>query len=325
MKKKSFPLIAALTTLLVLPAESFGEGLITRHFLEVAHVHVNKLDKKKYYADECEHIIDIPYVENGHERQVIDVYYAKENRKDAVLIEIHGGFYTTTPRQNHRKFVSEFLKEGFDVVLLEYRLVDGVHFDISDQLADCAAAVDYIYLHADSLHLNKDRMFLTGNSSGAHLALYTAEGSVDKTMPIHCEFFRTQGVLLNCPAYDYAAFNDTWFFTKDALEWFIGPRYRDRDWLMEMSPRTHFRNYHGPLFVSTSRKDFLRMQAMVLVGDCYILDRTVDFVHIESKHSQTGHVHNVNHPEVEESKEVNAKMVEFMNRVLEAQNSELKL
>ena len=68
--------------------------------------------------------------------------------RNAVLIDIHGGFYVAGQKECNKDFVSVFLKEGFDIVLVEYRLNDGVR-DVADQLKDCASALDYITIHAD--------------------------------------------------------------------------------------------------------------------------------------------------------------------------------
>lgn len=312
MKKLTCFLLAAL---LIGAADAYAIK-ITKTVLQNALVQVNKVKKVKCYADSCEHVIGIPYVENGNERQVLDVYYAKENRKNAVLIDIHGGFYVAGRRENQRPFASVFLKQGYDVVLLEYRLVDGDSVDVSCQLQDCANAVDFLTTHADELRLNKDRMFIAGGSAGSHLALYIAEGTENKDMPFRPNFFHTLGVLLNCPAYDFASFNDTGLFYPSAMEWFLSPHYTDQQWMTQMSPRTNFRSYTGPLFVSTSRMDFLRSQALMISGDCMMLQRDIDFVHIESQKRKVGHVHNVNAPSLPESQEVNNKMIAFMNRIL---------
>ncbi len=58
-------------------------------------------------------------------------------------------------RENNRGFASVFLREGYDVVLLEYRVNNGIT-DVSDELADCAAALDYLTAHFQELNLNKD-------------------------------------------------------------------------------------------------------------------------------------------------------------------------
>jgi len=271
-----------------------------------------KVNDTPCYADSCEKRIAVPYVENGAQGQVLDIYYAdKAVRKDIVLIEIHGGFYVGGDRRSSRPFASAFLKEGFDVVLVEYRLNDGT-VDVSDELADCAAALDYLTVHADEIGLNKDCMFVTGDSAGGHLALYMAEGSENRSLPIHPELFVARGALLNCPAYDFASFANPDGFTKEALAWFIGPKYEDKDWLESVSPKTYIGSYSGPLFVSTCTKDFIRAQSLMLKADCEALGRPIEFVDIESEDRAVGHVHNVVNPSLPESQTVNSRMIEFM-------------
>lgn len=76
--------------------------------------------------------------------------------------------------------------------------------------------------------------------------------------------------------------------TNEALAWFIGPRYEDKPYLESLSPRTFIGSYKGPLFVSTSRHDFIR-----------------------------GHVHNVINQDLPDSKTVNSRMLEFMKNNLQ--------
>ena len=269
------------------------------------------------YADSCEKRIGLPYVENGDSAQVLDIYYANPSvRKDAVLVDIHGGFYVAGTRKNNRYLASVFLKEGYDVVLMEYRLNDGKR-DVSDELADCAAGLDYLAINASELGLNKDRMFLTGDSAGGHLALYMAEGAEDMALPIRPREFKTVGVLLNCPAYNFATFGESDTFAKSALAWFIGPRYQDKDWMTSVSSRTYLESYSGPLFVSTCTNDFIRSQSLLIKADCDSLGRALDFVDIQSDDKKVSHVHNVTDQSLPESREVNDRMVAFMDSILE--------
>lgn len=277
----------------------------------------SKPSKELFYADSCDKRIGVPYVENGDPAQVLDIYYAdKAVRKEAVLIDIHGGFYVGGCRENNRALASVFLKEGYDVVLLEYRLNDDGR-DVSDELADCAVGLDYLAVHSDELGLNKDRMFLTGDSAGGHLALYMAEGAEARSLPVHPAAFTPRGVLLNCPAYDFASFAHSGGFSKSALAWFLGPRYEDAAWMSSMSPRTYIGSYHGPLFVSTCTHDFIRSQSLLIKADCDSLARPLEFVDISSDDKKVGHVHNVTDVNLPASREVNARMIEFMNSCLQ--------
>ena len=250
---------------------------ITKSMLKMGLASSMKTSMELFYADSCDKRIGVPYVADGDPAQVLDIYYADPDlRKGAVLIDIHGGFYVAGRRENNRAFASVFLKEGYDVVLLEYRLNDGQR-DVSDELADCAAGLDYLASHAGKLGLDKDRMFLTGDSAGGHLALYMAEGAEDRSLPIHPEIFTVRGVLINCPAYDYATFGNSKSFSKSALEWFI------------------------------------RSQSLLIKEDCESLGRPLVFVDIASDDKQVGHVHNVTDVDLPESREVNARMIEFLD------------
>jgi len=305
-------------TLVLIPLLAGCNGIkITKPMLKMVLSASSKVSPELFYADSCEKRIGVPYVENGDPNQVMDIYYADNAvRKDAVLVDIHGGFYVAGRRENNRDFASVFLKEGFDVVLLEYRLNDGKR-DVSDELADCAAGLDYLATHAAGLGLDKERMFLTGDSAGGHLALYMAEGAEDSSLPIRPAVFAPRGVLLNCPAYDFATFGNTDSFSVSALEWFIGPRYEDKEWMASMSPRTYIGSYHGPLFVSTCTNDFIRSQSLLIKADRDSLARPLAFVDIASKEKKVGHVHNVTAVDLPESQEVNSKMIEFIYTVLQ--------
>lgn len=293
---------------------------INKAMLKMMVAGSNTISSEITYADSCQHQTSIPYIDdyitNGTSRQVLDIYYAKENRKNAVLIDIHGGFYVAGDRRNNRTFTSEFLKKGYDVVLIEYRLCDGT-IDVQNELEDCATALDYLTDNAQKLRLNKNRMFLTGDSAGGHLALYMAEGGEDHSLPVHPRHFVAKGVLLNCPAYDFGRYgNLNGGFTEDALAWFIGPRYSDPEWMKSLSPRTYLSSYTGPLFVSTCTNDFIRSEALTLKTDCDAAGREIQFVDIESGNMHVGHIHNVSEPFLAESQQLNDMMADFLKQNL---------
>lgn len=263
-------------------------------------------------ADGFDKKLGIPYVEGGDPAQVLDIYYADStNRMDIVLVDIHGGFYVAGQKEGNRDYASVFLGEGFDVVLVEYRLNDGVR-DVSDELADCAAALDYLTVHAEELGLNKDRMFVTGDSAGGHLALYMAEGAADSSVPIRPKEFSAAGVLLSCPAYDFGSFGDAKDYADDFKEWFIGPRFKDRPYLETLSPKTFIGSLEAPLFLSTCTRDFIRSQSLALKADCDSLGKAITYLDIASRDRKVGHIHNVTNIDLPESREVNGAMMAFM-------------
>lgn len=76
-------------------------------------------------------------------------------------------------------------------------------------------------------------------------------------------------------------------------------------------------SYHGPLFVSTCTNDFIRSQSLLIKSDCDSLSRPLEFVDISSDDKKVGHVHNVTDVNLPASREVNARMIEFMNSCLQ--------
>ena len=121
--KRTGLLVTVLAALCLLSGCQFR---ISKPLLKMMVSSISKEQKFTCYADSCDSRIGIPYVENGTPAQVMDIYYAPANiRKNAVLVDIHGGFYIGGNRKNNRPFASVFLKEGYDVVLVEYRLNDG--------------------------------------------------------------------------------------------------------------------------------------------------------------------------------------------------------
>jgi acetyl esterase/lipase len=315
MAKKRIGCLAIVAAVILIPIlyVVLGPGIkLTTPVMKLILKVAMKKPSETSLADGYTKTLGIPYVEGGDPAQVLDIYYADStNRRDAVLIDIHGGFYVAGQKEGNRDYASVFLGEGFDVVLVEYRLNDGVR-DVSDELADCASALDYLAIHAEELGLNKDRMFVTGDSAGGHLALYMAEGAADSSVPIRPKEFSAAGVLLSCPAYDFATFGDAKDYSDDFKAWFVGPRFKDKPYLESLSPRTFIGSLEAPLFLSTCTKDFIRSQSLILKADCDSLGKAITFLDIASDDSKVGHIHNVTNIDLPESKEVNGAMVAFM-------------
>ena len=65
---------------------------VTKPMLKMMMAGTNKVKAEAAYADSLEKKLNVAYVENGTAAQVVDIYYAPADvRKDAVLIDIHGG------------------------------------------------------------------------------------------------------------------------------------------------------------------------------------------------------------------------------------------
>lgn len=287
--------------------------LILRRYLISYDKRNRKKDPKTL---DYKYIKDISYYDNSNKQQMFDIYYAKkENRKNILLIEIHGGSYIFGNRINSYPFAIEFLKEGIDVITLDYLPNDGKR-DTFDLIKDCFYGVKYIIEHKKELDIENHKIFITGDSAGGHLALFLSEIlSIDylrDTLNLPTIDIDIKGTLLNCPVYDFENCG-IGAMTNLAMKRMFGPRYKDREWFKILSPKEYIKDYTKPIFVSTCTNDFLRNESLSLKEDCKERNNFT-FIDIESKDKKVGHVHNVNVINLKESVIVNTKMNEFINK-----------
>ncbi len=111
---------------------------------------------------------DIPYVENGHGLQKLDLLMPGGSGKKPVLIWIHGGGWQRGSRKAYGPKSTWALEKGWAFASIGYRFSPEVVHPAHIQ--DCAAAVAYLHRNADRLGLDAGRFVVIGHSAGAHLA-----------------------------------------------------------------------------------------------------------------------------------------------------------
>ncbi len=119
-----------------------------------------------------------------HERQVLDLAIPKDNDGEVGLILfIHGGAWIGGDKEVYKDMVSSCAnKEGLVAAALNYRYLNdstNLH-DITD---DIDSALSAIKEKAKTKGVDVNKVFLTGASAGAHLAMFYAYSRKD-TAPI---------------------------------------------------------------------------------------------------------------------------------------------
>lgn len=118
---------------------------------------LTKIDVKK----------DVAYVEDGHERQKLDLYLPKNSTgKRPLVIWIHGGGWRQGSKKNCRAI--PLVERGFVVASINYRLSS--HAVFPAQIHDCKAAVRWLRRHADLHGIDESKIGVWGSSAGGHLA-----------------------------------------------------------------------------------------------------------------------------------------------------------
>lgn len=115
---------------------------------------------------------DLAYVQNGHERQKLDLYLPGKNAGPLpVVVWIHGGRWQRGGKDVfHPVFplVTSFIGEGFAVASINHRFSQQEIFPA--QIHDAKAAVRWLRANAATYDLDPDHVAAWGASSGGHLA-----------------------------------------------------------------------------------------------------------------------------------------------------------
>lgn len=113
---------------------------------------------------------DIPYAENGHERQVLDIY-TPENAADEnlpVMFWIHGGGWQAGDKSDVAFKPKVLTKRGFVFVSTNYRLLPDVEMDVL--IGDVAKSLGWVQRNIAKYGGDPKRIFVGGHSAGAQLA-----------------------------------------------------------------------------------------------------------------------------------------------------------
>ena len=112
--------------------------------------------------------LDIPYVEAGHPRQVLDLYAPADAKSLPVVFWIHGGGWQTGDKSNVERKPQAFTDKGFVFVSTNYRLLPSV--DMGTIVRDIARSIGWVNRHIAEYGGDPKRLLIMGHSAGAQLA-----------------------------------------------------------------------------------------------------------------------------------------------------------
>lgn len=156
----------------------------------------------------CEAKIDIKKhlvkMEDGVDIDVYQYTSAKTKSDMPVLYYIHGGGFFG----GHHGVVEESLKLmcekfAFPIFSVDYRLAPENPYPIGHK--DCFSVLKWIYKNAESLHINKDLIFVAGDSAGGNLTQYCSTRDIEEDTKM------VKGQLLLYPTLNMANVEDEYF------------------------------------------------------------------------------------------------------------------
>src|SRR5690606_9313623 len=111
---------------------------------------------------------DIPYVPDGHARQVLDLHAPEGATNLPVVSGIHGGGWVAGDKSGVQETPRYFTEQGFVFVSTNYRLLPEV--DMGTLIRDVATALGWVHRHIAGHGGDPSRLLVMGHSAGAQLA-----------------------------------------------------------------------------------------------------------------------------------------------------------
>ncbi len=189
------------------------------------------------------------------------------------IIWVHGGAFTAGSKDDIAGYLKVLAAKNFTVVGVKYSLAPARKYPTP--VLQVNNALTYLNKNAADLHVDASKLFLAGDSAGAHiaaqLAIVISNAPYAKQMGVTPSIDRRQllGAILFCGVYDlhnrkavvsYIGSND---FTND-------PRFEESSVIRNISAD------FPAMFISAGNADYLAPQARLLVETATKLGISVD-------------------------------------------------
>ena len=114
---------------------------------------------------------NITYATQNNYQSKLDVYKQRDSSTRPTLIYIHGGGWTGGTKETSVMSLMPWFEMGWNVVNVEYRLARVSLAPAA--VEDCLCALRWIGANASKYGIDPNRLVVTGESAGGHLALTT--------------------------------------------------------------------------------------------------------------------------------------------------------
>lgn len=160
--------------------------------------YVNKDNIKKISVES-----DIVYDKSLSSVCKLDFYQTKTEEKQPAIILIHGGGFSAGDKKFRKGRAQFFALNGFSVFCVNYGLAPQYVFP--EPLKHIVTAANFVYDNADAYNIDRDRIFIGGDSAGGYYAAmmgaFNCVNKLEETFGFAPKF-RIFGTLLNCGIYD---------------------------------------------------------------------------------------------------------------------------
>lgn len=159
--------------------------------------------------------IDVPYISQGGAELKLDIYSRRDvSTPQPTLVFFHGGFWVAGSKNTQIMNLMPWLEMGWNVVNVGYRL--GATAPAPAALVDSFCALRFIGTEAERFNIDVNRIVVSGQSAGGHLALSMAMIPESEGFSAGCPTGNTPAVA--------AVIN--WFGATDVTDVIAGPNFQ---------------------------------------------------------------------------------------------------
>lgn len=260
---------------------------------------------------------DVPYLTDNRKVHLTDIYYpAQHSGALPTILNIHGGAWIHGSKENSRCYCMYLASKGFAVVNINYTLAE--NNDLRTQVEDINCCMHWISRHAEKFSLDAQRLFLCGDSTGAHLALLSylanASDTLRKIYKLEKADVTVKAFGLSSPVADLHLFTDSILPKRDLCQRLFGTQYRNSPYFYCSSIQDVLRTSTSlpPVWMLSSQEDFLAKTSMQL--DHLLTRRNAEHTlryYPKGEFHALPHAFNVLYPEYAESLAANNEMLDY--------------
>lgn len=273
----------------------------------------------------------VPYIMDYNVDHMMNLYYPENfngEGKLPTIINIHGGGWCFSHIDDSENYMAALATEGYAVMGMGYRLLQTT--DLQGIVSDIFDSLHWLEKYGPMRGFDLDKVLLTGDSAGGHLALLTAcimqSEELCKAYSVEPVSFKLSAVSVCCPC----PITDKLYIlegedtdvgrgtAKAYIDMFLGKQGENAPWNGHISFSDTIKDAEPdkkgfpPVFLIASENDFLHFQSLLLKD--VLEENGLEYKMLKWK-KEDGvhlyHVFNIEHWEWYESKISNRSMLEY--------------
>ena len=271
-----------------------------------------KRNDNKEIPDNLDIFFDVSYKGMDGNPLHADIYRKKKANNLPVIIMVHGGGLFLGETRSSRPIAEYYASEGYLVAVISYRLLqesDGISI-----ISDVLAGYNFVYNHIEEFGGDPQKIFVTGESAGAFLAIMANSLSASSRLAEALELEASKLKITAMALFSGMIYTNRFdrvglVYRKDLY----GNKIWKKGFRKLIDPEgDEILNNMPPLLMSTSAGDFLQKYTLDYKKVLSRRDKTSVLINYPDKNLV--HAFPIVEPSKEESKEVHHQVIAFFNQ-----------